>query len=563
MSASTSSTATPTTTSPPTPTPGSWLDTHWNAADSRFLLGGGDGSTGGSAGTPTALGASLEVNNPAVPGLRTQVGVTPSLPTGRTVTGVRWTAARADCTFTPAAQLQSAVSCSATATGSTTVTATITDSTGATKTVSGPLTFAPGGGTPRPVALSTTVATQTASPASVCTGAASPVAATVVDVASGQPVKGLTVGFTKLATGATTAPVSAGSAATSGSGVATVNATVNASTDLAARTAATTTYAASSSTPQTAVPGKCTTTLTGSAGATEVDHGAGVTVSGVLTRTAVGTQVPVAGASVPVSLVSAGVARSTALGTARTAADGTWSLVVKPLRDGTLRAALAASTAYTATSVDLGAVTVHPATTELTAAIDRTDVGYGSGVVVSGRLTKTPHSTGVAAGLAGALKITVRTAAGATTTVGSVTSKADGSWTVTVPLKVSGTMAVVYAGAAGLPADTEVLGAVTAGTWQTGITLGVAVDGTARLVSGVLTRAYGSVSQGAPSVRVELRFTPADGTATTLVARPTSSATGAFTSRLTPTKGGTYTAVVRGVAGYADVTSAAVGTTVP
>ena len=542
------------------PSPGSWLDTHWNAADSRFLIGGGDGSSGGSAGTPTTLGASLAVNNPVVPGLSTQVEVTPSLPTGRTVTGVVWKSARTDCTFAPADQLQSTVTCNATATGSTTVTATITDSTGATKAVSSPLTFAPGGGTLRSVTLSTTVAGQAGSPASVCTGAPTPVAATVVDVASGQPVKGLTVGFTKVATGAATAPLAAGSSATTAAGVATVNATVTASTDLAAKTAATTTYAAATSASRTAVPGRCTTSISGSAGATEVDHGAGVTVSGLLTRAAGGTQVPVSGASVPVTLVytEGGTTKSTALGTARTAADGSWTLVVKPLRSGTLRAALLASTAYTAASVDLGAVTVWPAATELTASVDRTDVGYGSNVVVSGRLTKTPHSTGAPVGLgSAALKVTVRTASGTTTTVGSGTTKADGSYAVTVPLKVSGTLSVGYAGAAGLPADSVDLGAVTAGTWQTALTLGVRVDGTVRVVSGVLTRSYGTVTQGAPSVRVQVRFTPADGTATTTVTA-TTTATGAYTSRLTSTKAGTYTAVVSGVAGYASATSAGV-----
>ncbi len=182
----------------------------------------------------------------------------------------------------------------------------------------------------------------------------------------------------------------------------------------------------------------------------------------------------------------------------------------------------------------------------------------------SRRRTKTPYSTGVPTGLAGApLKVTVTTASGATTTVGSGTTKADGSYAVTVLLKVSGAMRVTYAGAAGLPADTAAVGSVTAGTWRTALTLGVAVDGTARVVSGVLTRSYGTVSQGAPSVRVQLRFTPADGTATTTAATPTTTATGAFSSRLTPTKAGTYTAVLSGVAGYADATSAGARVTVP
>src|SRR3712207_7553118 len=49
------------------------------------------------------------------------------------------------------------------------------------------------------------------------------------------------------------------------------------------------------------------------------------------------------------------------------------SLLVKPLRSGTLRAALPVSTSYTAATVDLGTVTVHPATTELTASVDRSE----------------------------------------------------------------------------------------------------------------------------------------------------------------------------------------------
>ncbi len=182
---------------------------------------------------------------------------------------------------------------------------------------------------------------------------------------------------------------------------------------------------------------------------------------------------------------------------------------------------------------------------------------------MTGRLTKAPYSTGIPAGLGSAsLKVTVTPAAGLATVVASGTTRTDGTYTITVPLRVSGTMRVMYAGAAGLPADAAGLGPVTAGTWRTSVTLGATVDGTARVLSGVLTRSYGTVSQGAPSVRVQLRFTPADGTAPSTVATLSTRSTGAFSARVTPTRNGSYTAVVSGVVGYADATTPAVPVTV-
>ena len=143
----------------------------------------------------------------------------------------------------------------------------------------------------------------------------------------------------------------------------------------------------------------------------------------------------------PVTLgyVENGVTKSTTLGTARTLADGTWTLVVKPLRSGTLRPRSRRRPPTPRPRPTWAQVTVHAAATDLVATVDRTDVGYGSGVVVTGRLTKTPWSTGLPVGLASAaLKVTVTTSTGTTTTVGSRTTKADGSYTATVPLRPPG-----------------------------------------------------------------------------------------------------------------------------
>ena len=51
------------------------------------------------------------MNNPAVPGLATQVSVTPTLPAGRTLTSVAWKAAKTDCVFSAPTEVQSNVTC--------------------------------------------------------------------------------------------------------------------------------------------------------------------------------------------------------------------------------------------------------------------------------------------------------------------------------------------------------------------------------------------------------------------------------------------------------------------
>ena len=535
------------------PDPGSYLDTHWNAADSRFLIGGGDGTGGGTVGSPTVLGATIGVNNPAVPGLSTQVEVTPALPSGRTLTSVRWKSSRSDCVFSAPTELQSDVTCNASATGSATVTATLVDSTGAVKSITSPLTFA--AGTQRPVSLSLSVAGQSGSTASVCTGAAFPVQATVTDVASGLPVKGLSVTFTKQ-TPTMTAPGTSGSGATTVSGSATTNGTATVQTTYGAKVTTTTGYAAATATSVVASPGKCSPVLTGSATASSVYYGDTITVSGTLTRDVNGAAVPVSGASLPVrtSYVVSGVTKVLALGTAKTLADGSYSLSVKPTVSGALSVALLGSAAYDATSAALGNVTVNVPTTDLTAAVDKSDVGYGDPVVVTGRLTKTAGT--VTSGVPSATVGVKVTAPGRTATVvGTARTLADGTYRVSLPLRLSGEMTVVYGGAAGLPADSVSLGAVVAGTWSTAVTMSGAPYSTGFQLSGGVTKTYGGSTVPAGATRVKIYFTPSSTGLPVLVTSATTTTAGVWSARVYPSVSGRYQAVVSGLVGYADSSS--------
>ena len=56
-------------------------------------------SNAASSSSSLSISATIGVNNPAVPGLSTQVEVTPVLPPGRTVSKVTWATKRADCVF--------------------------------------------------------------------------------------------------------------------------------------------------------------------------------------------------------------------------------------------------------------------------------------------------------------------------------------------------------------------------------------------------------------------------------------------------------------------------------
>lgn len=541
------------------PDPGSWLDGHWNAADSRFLIGGGDGSGGGSAGAPTVLGATISVNNPAVPGLGTQAAVAPSLPAGRTVSRVSWASARKDCVFTTPTSQQTEVVCDATASGSTTVTATVTDSTGATKTVTSPLTFATG--SPRAVTVALSAAGQ--SPASgetakVCTGTPFPLAAQVVDTASGRPVKGLATALTKQVGTATAA--AAGAPLTGLNGTATLSATATATTTYTARTTAGAVYAAASPVSVVAAPGLCSTALTASTDPGDggsIYTGDPVTLSGALTAAQGGTTITPAGIALTARLVTA-TGSTVTLGTTKTAADGTFSMTVRPTASGSVRVALAASAGYTAATATAGQLTVVDPATRLTAAASASDVGYGQTVRVTGTLTRDAGGT-VTPLVTKPVSVLVTPSGGSAVKVGAGNTNGEGAFTIDVPLKLSGTLSVAFAGLTGQPAAKVDIGSVTAGTWTTAVTASSSTStyaaGTAATLSGSVSRTYGGATSPAPSMRLRVLFTATGTTTPVQVGTASTSVAGVFSVRVSPRSAGTWRIELPTAPGYASSSS--------
>ncbi|GAB1646454.1 hypothetical protein KRMM14A1259_68770 [Krasilnikovia sp. MM14-A1259] len=548
------------------PPAGSYLATHWNTASNRFLLGGGDGTNGGSPGAPTRLAATLQVNGPAIAGLATQAQVSTEVPAGRTVTAIAWTLGRKDCFLSAPTAEQTTITCPVTAAGSTTVTAAVTDSANSTIKVSGTLAFAPLTGTKRAVTLDATVNGKTG-PAEVCLSAATPVRIRMRDAATGQPVMGLTATVARR-TG-TLSPIVTAGTISGADGVSAPALTVAAATD--------STYtpgskpgglflAAAGDTNQVTAS-QCAPSITANIDRSSVYYADPVTVTGTLTRPlSDGTVVPVAGAKVNVvaatQVIGSGTptTKLTTLASPITDKDGRYTTIVTPTSSAAWSVQLPAAPSYKPASAALGDVAVAIPATRLTASVNATAVGYGTPITITGTLRRAAGGNLTALTRSTVTATITPAGAGAKpVTLASATVSDTGTFTITGPARTAGALTVRYAGTAGQPASTQDLGTLTLQTWQTTVTLsGPALrTGVSASVSGNVTKQAAGDPMVAAGVPVRLYLRPADGTAQVLLNAATTKTDGTFVATVRPGKTGTVVAVITGVAGYADNASAA------
>jgi hypothetical protein len=260
---------------------GTYLATHWNTANSRFLIGGGNGSGGGTVGAPTRLGGTLVVNNPGIPGLPTQVQFTPELPAGRTAATV-WTTTRADCLFGDSTAAATTLTCNANLTTVAPVVATVTDSTGERIVRTSTVTFDK---TARTATAQMAVDGSSAGTYLSCPSGKAILSARAVDAATGAGIKGVPVSWYR--TVGTAAAVKVAGATTDATGTATSLPVVATVGTYQATTTASLSFPAQSSAgiAVTSSPTPCPTALSADASSTSVMAGAPMTVSGVLHRT--------------------------------------------------------------------------------------------------------------------------------------------------------------------------------------------------------------------------------------------------------------------------------------
>lgn len=501
----------------------------------------------------------------ATPGLATSVSVTTFVPTGQTLASVAWKAGSSACSFADATAASTTVSCNASAKGVVKLSATLRDSAGHTATASGTLTLV----VPtvkRAVTVRLVVDRQSGG-ASVCTGVSAPAVATVVDTATGQAIKGVSVAFSYLKTGSTKAS-SGGSATTAVDGTATRSfALTTAATDQAASKAVGPYLASTTTATEAVTVGTCTPSASASTDASAAWYGDVIHVSGSVTRTLSdgSTENPLADLPVTVVLQKPSVTvngKTTTPGpitvaSTTTSLAGTITASFKATTAGTLTLKTKASTGAALATVNLGGLTVSVPSSALAATAATTSVFYGQPVAITGTLHKLAATT---TGLYKASVALTVLPPGATkaTSLGSAITKSDGTFAPNTVPKVSGELWASYSGATGLTGTKIDIGPITVNSWTSAVTLNTSatsvVKGKSITVSGAVTRTGGGSSGAAPSVAVRIVLTPTTGTPVVLTTLTTNSA-GAFSHGVVPKVSGTITARIVGRPGYTDASS--------
>jgi hypothetical protein len=532
---------------------------------------GWDGPTG--LGTPIGIGAFSGTGSstpvisvltgsiaPAsgVAGLPIPVSVTSYVPTGHTLASVAWTSAKADCAFADPTAASTTVSCNASDTGSTKVSAKLTDSAGLTKTLTGTLAF-------QKVAVKRAVKVSSFTvdgqdDASVCNGVAAPAAATVVDSATGDPIKGLTATYQTKATTAT-AYSTAGTAVTAASGTAVRAIAAKTSSTFAVHSNAAGAFAASSTvSAAVAVPtAPCTAIVTASASGADAWYGDTMRVSGTVRRAdpnGSGT-IPMGSLSVPITLTTPAAkvgAKPTVsrIGTAVTALDGTFEVSLPVTKAGELGIAIPASAGLAAASQDLGPVTVKTAGSTVDASMSAETVVYGTKVTFSGTLSRVKDAPTPLAGGTVALSV-LPSGATKATSLGSAKTSASGAFTVTVAPTVSGEVKATYVGVTGTTGSTADLGALTVRTYQSSLSASAAstdiMYGDKLGVTGTLTKKLDSTTLPVSGATVSLSLYPDGSTKATSLGSARTTATGAFTASVVPKASGELWATYAGTGG--------------
>jgi len=330
------------------PTPGSYLATHWNTADSRYLI-----ASGGDEGAAPSVEVSA---NPMVPGLPTQVSASVTLPDGRHTVSLSFQPSDPACTLTHAAPDadQASLTCPAGTTSPPSVEATVTDSAGGTASATTTLTLDP---TPRPSSLELLVDGEPTDAGAWCpiTGT---LTARLLDGATGLPVAGIPVSLLRRAPSGGPA-LSIGTPNTGRTGTARATTKLSAAVLYAVTPAIGPWSEGVLSTGQALQIGACTARLTMSSSPAAVRAGGTVSVQGTLLARAGAHSMPATGQRVSVELRPSSGARVVVLGRATVGSDGRWSVVVRPGVSGTLLGRFAGTPGLPAGTARGGALAVR------------------------------------------------------------------------------------------------------------------------------------------------------------------------------------------------------------